>query len=101
MQEATRKSTNLADLDVDWVVIGHLQTNKARDVAAHAAEFQALDNLRAASALQRRLETADRELDVYVQVTRPTNHRSTGCHPTTSPTSSPSSPSSPGCTSAD
>lgn len=68
VQEATRKSTNLADLDVDWVVIGHLQTNKARDVAAHAAEFQALDNLRAASALQRRLETADRELDVYVQV---------------------------------
>ena len=55
VQEATRKAQNLADLGVQWSVIGHLQTNKARDVAAHASEFQALDRLRAAAALDRRL----------------------------------------------
>lgn len=68
VQEATRKSKNLADLDVSWSVIGHLQTNKARDVAAFASEFQALDNLRAAAALDRRLQAAGRSLDVFVQV---------------------------------
>lgn len=68
VQEAKRKSENLADLDIRWSVIGHLQTNKAKDVAAFAHEFQALDNLRQATALDRRLQAAGRSLDVYVQV---------------------------------
>ncbi|MFC4054061.1 YggS family pyridoxal phosphate-dependent enzyme [Actinomadura syzygii] len=68
VQEAKRKWQNLADLDVSWSVIGHLQTNKAKDVAAFADEFQALDNLRAAEALDRRLQAAGRSLDVFVQV---------------------------------
>lgn len=68
VQEATRKAKNLADLDVRWSVIGHLQTNKARDVAEYASEFQALDSLRAAAALDRRLQAAGKALDVFVQV---------------------------------
>jgi len=68
VQEAKRKHANLAELPVDWAVIGHLQTNKAKDVAAFAAEFQALDSLRVAEALDRRLQAAGRSLDVYVQV---------------------------------
>ncbi|GAA1595899.1 YggS family pyridoxal phosphate-dependent enzyme [Leucobacter chromiireducens] len=68
VQEAARKSAALADLDVRWSVIGHLQTNKARDVAAFASEFQALDSERAAAALDRRLQAAGRSLDVFVQV---------------------------------
>lgn len=68
VQEAKRKAENLADLGIAWSVIGHLQTNKARDVAAFANEFQALDNLRQAAALDRRLQAAGRSLDVYVQV---------------------------------
>lgn len=68
VQEAKRKAEHLADLGVAWSVIGHLQSNKARDVAAFASEFQALDTLRAAAALDRRLQAAGRSLDVYVQV---------------------------------
>lgn len=68
VQEAKRKAANLADLDIHWSVIGHLQTNKAKDVAAFAGEFQALDSLRVAEALDRRLQAAGRGLDVYVQV---------------------------------
>jgi len=68
VQEAVRKHAELADLHVAWSVIGHLQTNKARDVAAFASEFQALDSLRVAEALDRRLQVAGRGLDVYVQV---------------------------------
>ena len=68
VQEAQRKSENLADLGISWSVIGHLQTNKAKNVAAFADEFQALDSLRLAEALDRRLQAAGRGLDVYVQV---------------------------------
>lgn len=68
VQEAKRKWQNLSDLDISWSVIGHLQRNKAREVAAFASEFQALDSLRLAEALDRRLAAAGRSLDVYVQI---------------------------------
>lgn len=51
-----------------WVLIGHLQRNKVRDVVAHVAEFQALDSLDLAAALDRRLQAAGRSLRVLVQV---------------------------------
>ncbi len=68
VQEAHRKWQAMADLDVEWVVIGHLQTNKAKLVAEFASEFQALDSLRVAEALDRRLQALGRGLDVLVQV---------------------------------
>ncbi|MBE1236549.1 YggS family pyridoxal phosphate-dependent enzyme [Phaeovibrio sulfidiphilus] len=69
VQEAWRKWEALQDLpDLRWSVIGHLQTNKARQVARFASEFQALDSLRVAEALDRRLQVEGRGLDVFVQV---------------------------------
>lgn len=68
VQEAARKADALGDLGLEWAVIGHLQTNKAKDVAAFATEFQALDSLRVAAALDRRLQSLGRGLDVLVQV---------------------------------
>lgn len=69
VQEAHRKWHAMADLsDLSWSVIGHLQTNKAKLVAQFAAEFQALDSLRVAEALERRLQIEGRSLDVFVQV---------------------------------
>ncbi len=69
VQEAYRKWEALADLtDLRWSVIGHLQTNKAKLVARFATEFQALDSLRLAAALDRRLQAEGRSLDVFVQV---------------------------------
>lgn len=68
-QEAYRKWEAMADLtDLRWSVIGHLQTNKAKLVARFASEFQALDSLRVAEALERRLQAEGRGLDVFVQV---------------------------------
>ena len=69
VQEAQRKWRALADLPgLRWSIIGHLQTNKAREVAQFADEFQALDSLRVAEALDRRLQAQGRALDVFVQV---------------------------------
>lgn len=69
VQEAYRKWEAMRDLaDLQWSVIGHLQTNKAKLVARFATEFQALDSLRLAEALDRRLHSEGRTLDVFVQV---------------------------------
>lgn len=68
-QEAYRKWEVMQDLkDLQWSIIGHLQTNKAKLVARFATEFQALDSLRVAEALERRLQVEGRSLDVFVQV---------------------------------
>ncbi|MGN2246385.1 YggS family pyridoxal phosphate-dependent enzyme [Frateuria sp. GZRR35] len=68
VQELREKTSALADLSLEWVLIGHLQTNKARDVARLASEVQSLDRLELADALHRRLEIEGRALDVLVQV---------------------------------
>ncbi|MCF7749978.1 YggS family pyridoxal phosphate-dependent enzyme [Bacillus subtilis subsp. subtilis] len=68
VQEAQGKAEAMADLPVRWSLIGHLQTNKARHVARFASEFQALDSLRVAQALDQRLALEQRTLEVFVQV---------------------------------
>ncbi|APQ54630.1 Pyridoxal phosphate enzyme, YggS family [Corynebacterium pseudotuberculosis] len=65
-QELSSKASKVSG--VTWCAIGRLQRNKAKEVAAWAQEFHALDSLRLADALQRRLEAADRMLEVFVQV---------------------------------
>lgn len=67
-QEIRQKADPLADLGLSWVMIGHLQTNKAKDVARDVAEVQSLDRADLADALQRRLHGAGRSLDVLVQI---------------------------------
>lgn len=69
VQEAAAKADELTDLDgLLWALVGHLQSNKVRDVARFAAEFHALDSLKVARALDRRLQELGRGLDVFVQV---------------------------------
>lgn len=69
VQEAREKAEELSDLaDLRWAVIGNLQTNKAKYVARFAHEFHALDRLKVAEELDRRLQKEGRGLDVYVQV---------------------------------
>jgi PLP dependent protein len=68
VQEIRDKSAQLADCGIDWVMIGHLQTNKVRDVARLASEVQSLDRPELAEALDRRLQAEGRVIDVLVQV---------------------------------
>jgi pyridoxal phosphate enzyme (YggS family) len=69
VQELAAKAEELEALpDLRWAFIGHLQTNKARDVARFASEFHALDSVRLARALDRRLSDVGRTLDVYLEV---------------------------------
>ena len=64
-----------------WVMIGHTQSNKAKEVARYAAELQSLDRMSLAQALQRRLEMEERLLPVYVQVKTAAEDSKSGLNP--------------------
>ena len=68
VQEMCDKAEQLADVAPRWAVIGHVQTNKAKDIARVASEVHSLDRLALAEALDRRLQQEGRALDVLVQV---------------------------------
>lgn len=68
VQEGRRKAEALAGEPVRWAMIGHLQSNKVKDVLRFAGEVQSLDRLSLARALEKRLQYLGRGLDVLVQV---------------------------------
>ncbi len=69
VQEAAEKARHFADRpDLRWAIVGHLQTNKARQVAAFASEFHALSSIRIAAALDKALIDQGRGLDVFLQI---------------------------------
>lgn len=68
VQEGRAKAAELADEAVRWSMIGHLQTNKAKEVLTFAHEIQSLDRLSLAVALDRHLQAQGRSMDVLVQV---------------------------------
>ncbi|WP_353146653.1 YggS family pyridoxal phosphate-dependent enzyme [Pollutimonas bauzanensis] len=80
-QEIRSKYEPLADCGIDWVMIGHLQTNKAKDIARMASEVQSLDRMELAIALDRRLQQEGRAIDVLVQVKTSTEPSKYGLPP--------------------
>ena len=68
VQEIRQKHSELADLQPEWVLIGHLQTNKAKDAARLVHEVQSLDRWSLAEALDARLQIEGRVIDALVQV---------------------------------
>ncbi|MGL5406312.1 MAG: YggS family pyridoxal phosphate-dependent enzyme [Propionibacteriaceae bacterium] len=70
VQEAYQKWETLSEShpDIEWAIIGHLQTNKAKYVARFATELQSLDSLEQARELDKRLSANGRQLDVLIQI---------------------------------
>lgn len=81
IQEARDKQAVLDDLPIRWSIIGHLQTNKVKYLVRFAVEFHALDSVRLAEELNRRLEAQGRDLDVFVQVNTSGETSKYGLHP--------------------
>src|ERR1700712_2146653 len=82
VQEAAEKAAHFADrADLRWAIIGHLQTNKAKEVAGFAAEFHALDSIKIATTLDRRLQELGRSLDVFIQVNSSGEAQKSGLDP--------------------
>jgi PLP dependent protein len=81
IQEAAFKHQALSDLPIDWSIVGHLQSNKAKYAVRFAKEFHALDSLKLASLLDSALEQENRFLDVYIQVNTSHEESKYGLHP--------------------
>lgn len=68
MQEFRDKDSELKDLKIKRHFIGHLQTNKVKDVLKYVSCIQSLDRLSLAEELHKQLQKENRNLDVFVQV---------------------------------
>jgi hypothetical protein len=68
VQEAMPKLTALSDLPVAWHYIGHLQTNKARDIAQRFDWVHGVDRAKAAAALAKARPEGAKPLNVCIQV---------------------------------
>jgi len=84
VQEALGKQDAVGALSVDWHLIGHVQTNKAKYVPGRFAMLHSLDSVRLADALQNALERRGAEsesLPVLVQVNAARESQKSGCDP--------------------
>lgn len=68
MQEYRDKDKQLKDLPIERHFIGHLQTNKVKDVLKYVNCVQSLDRLNLAQELDKHLQKEGRILDVYLQI---------------------------------
>ena len=68
VQELAVKFEALKAIPHQTHFIGHLQTNKIKEVIKYADCIQSLDRIELAEKLQRRLEFEDKAIDVFLQV---------------------------------
>ncbi|MDQ6471608.1 YggS family pyridoxal phosphate-dependent enzyme [Flavobacterium sp. LHD-80] len=68
MQELRDKDYDLKNLNIERHFIGHLQTNKIKDVLKYATCIQSIDRLTLAEELDKQLKKEGRKLDIYIQV---------------------------------
>ncbi len=68
VQEAREKHQALADLGCHFTLIGPLQSNKVKYLSDFIEEFQALDDIKIAEALDRRYQQAGKSLKVFLEI---------------------------------
>jgi pyridoxal phosphate enzyme (YggS family) len=68
VQEAIAKIAVLRDVPARWHFIGHLQTNKAKEVAAHFDWVHGVDRSRVARSLSKARPAERGDLDICLQV---------------------------------
>jgi PLP dependent protein len=81
VQEAQSKHAVLAGLHLEWHMIGHLQSNKARDAAALFDWVQTVDRPGLVEALARHRPSTLAPLNVLVQVNIDDEASKHGCRP--------------------
>ena len=86
VQEALAKQRELADLGLEWHLIGPLQSNKCRDVAENFAWLQTLDRAKLIDLLNRFRPASLAPLNVLIQVNIDDEASKSGCTPDDVPT---------------
>ncbi len=81
VQEAVAKRQDLSDLDLQWHLIGPLQSNKCRLAALHFDWIQSLDRLKLIPLLARERPAALAPLNVLLQINIDDEDSKSGCPP--------------------
>ncbi len=81
VQEAVQKQESLGDLPVDWHLIGHLQTNKAKLVPGRFVMVHSVDSERVVDALDRAMDVqgVSGPVAVLIQVNVAGEGQKSGC----------------------
>lgn len=87
VQEALKKQEETADLSAAWHLVGHLQTNKAKQVPGRFAMVHSVDSVRVAEALANavRVRAPGHRLSVLLQVNLSREAQKSGCGPAQAP----------------
>ena len=81
-----KKQDNAPDLEVNWHLIGHLQTNKAKHIPGRFTMVHSVDSVRIAEALAKAAGAqthGSSSLDVLIQVNVGNEPQKSGCEPET------------------
>jgi pyridoxal phosphate enzyme (YggS family) len=81
VQEALAKQQELADLPLQWHLIGPLQSNKCREVSEHLDWLQTLDREKLVAPLNRYRPDGRPPLNVLIQVNIDAEASKSGCDP--------------------
>ncbi|MBW8311099.1 MAG: YggS family pyridoxal phosphate-dependent enzyme [Rhizobium sp.] len=81
VQEGVAKARELADLGLEWHLIGHLQSNKCREAAEVFDWVHSLDRLKLVDALDKARPASRPPLNVLVQVNVDGEASKSGCDP--------------------
>ncbi len=81
LQEALNKITELADLDINWHFIGHVQRNKCKLIAEHFSWVHTIDNVIIAKRLNQFRAPNYPPLQVCIQVNISNEDSKSGVHP--------------------
>jgi pyridoxal phosphate enzyme (YggS family) len=82
LQEALKKISALADLNIEWHFIGPIQSNKTKDIAAHFDWVQRLDRAKIAQRLAKQRPENMADLNVCIQVNIDNESSKSGITPT-------------------
>jgi pyridoxal phosphate enzyme (YggS family) len=77
-QNLLKKIDALSDLNIQWHFIGHLQTNKVKDIIHHIDMLHTLDRIRLADEIQKH---AKRPVDCFIQVNLTDEPQKSGINP--------------------
>ena len=77
-QEMAQKYEELPK-DIEWHLIGHLQTNKVKMVVPFVAMIHSLDSVRLAEAIQKAAAAAGRTIDVLLEIHVADEESKSGC----------------------
>ena len=81
LQEALEKIEALADLEIEWHFIGHVQRNKTKHLASNFAWVHGVDRLIIAERLSAQRDVSQQPLNICLQVNIDDQDSKDGCAP--------------------